>query len=53
MGIEPIPSAWEANVLPINYTRIEEMEALFKSLTNQWLKWFTNLHYEKNYANYL
>ena len=31
MGIEPTPSAWEANILPINYIRIEEMEALLKS----------------------
>lgn len=23
MGIEPTPSAWEAEVLPLNYTRIE------------------------------
>lgn len=42
MGIEPTPSAWEANILPINYIRIEEMEALFKSHHD--LKWFTNHH---------
>jgi hypothetical protein len=24
MGIEPTPSAWKAEVLPLNYTRIEE-----------------------------
>ena len=23
MGIEPTPSAWEAEVLPLNYTRIK------------------------------
>ncbi len=22
MGIEPTPSAWEAEVLPLNYTRV-------------------------------
>jgi hypothetical protein len=24
MGIEPTPSAWEAEVLPLNYTRFEK-----------------------------
>ncbi len=25
MGIEPTPSAWEAEVLPLNYTRLREL----------------------------
>jgi hypothetical protein len=28
MGIEPTPSAWKAEVLPLNYTRTTEAEAL-------------------------
>ena len=28
MGIEPTYSAWEADVLPLNYTRIKKLEPI-------------------------
>ena len=28
MGIEPTYSAWEADVLPLNYTRIKKLESI-------------------------
>ena len=28
MGIEPTPSAWKAEVLPLNYTRIERLKTV-------------------------
>ena len=28
MGIEPTPSAWKAEVLPLNYTRAEVVEGV-------------------------
>ena len=31
MGIEPTTSAWKAEVLPLNYTRVHNA---FKSITN-------------------
>jgi hypothetical protein len=32
MGIEPTLSAWEAEVLPLNYTRMSSIELLIVSL---------------------
>ncbi len=29
MGIEPTYSAWEADVLPLNYTRIRKLESIY------------------------
>ena len=31
MGIEPTYSAWEADVLPLNYTRISKLESISQS----------------------
>ena len=31
-GIEPASSAWEADVLPLNYTRVSNLETLIGSL---------------------
>ena len=30
MGIEPTPSAWKAEVLPLNYTRNKKAQSSFK-----------------------
>ncbi len=29
MGIEPTYSAWEADVLPLNYTRVKKLESIY------------------------
>ena len=34
-GIEPVPQAWEAHVLPLNYTRIQRNQDLHISWWNQ------------------
>ncbi len=33
MGIEPTPSAWEAEVLPLNYTRAVEYSFLLSNIS--------------------
>jgi hypothetical protein len=32
MGIEPTPSAWKAEVLPLNYTRAYSSQTLYNKL---------------------
>ena len=36
MGIEPTFSAWEADVLPLNYTRMREPEFYCIGTVSQW-----------------
>ena len=35
MGIEPTYSAWEADVLPLNYTRINKLESIYNQGTRK------------------
>ena len=36
MGIEPTPSAWKAEVLPLNYTRLNHTELSTTSIQEEW-----------------
>ena len=35
MGIEPTYSAWEADVLPLNYTRINKLDSIYNQSTRK------------------
>ncbi len=36
MGIEPTPSAWKAEVLPLNYTRAHDMIPAYNLVIRNW-----------------
>ena len=42
-GIEPSQSAWKADVLPLNYTRLRRMKKLFYLLTKIRLCYYTHI----------
>ena len=48
MGIEPTPSAWEAEVLPLNYTRVvaDSMRSKTNSQPGHDIGWATTSHVE-------